>query len=114
MTLFLVTSLIDEGIYDSSFQVVEASSKVEIAAHMINNSWQWEHFLRNSVPSDWRGGGINYGTLLDCVRRSDITPERLLELIDMTRVDGDSYAQLAIHEISPTSLEEVNVNKLRF
>ena len=111
MTLFLVTSLIDEGIYDSSFQVIEANSKLEIASHMISNSWQWERFLRNSVPSDWRGGGINYGTLLDCVRRSDITPERLLELIDMTRVDGDSDAQLAIHEITPISLQEVNVNK---
>lgn len=112
MTLFLVTSLIDEGIYGSSFQVVEANSEIEIAAHMISNSWQWERFLRNSTPSDWRGGGIGYGTLLDCVRRSDITPERLLELIDMTRVDGDSDAQLAIHEVKPISLQEVNVNKL--
>jgi len=48
--------------------------------------------------------------LLDCVKRSDITPERLLELIDMTRVDGDSDAQLAIHEITPISLQGVNVN----
>lgn len=111
MALFLVTSLLDEGIYDSRFQVVEANSKLEIAAHIISHSWQWERFLRNSVPSDWRGGGENYGTLLDCVRRSDITPERLLELIDMTRVDGDSDAQLAIHEIIPIFLHEVNVNK---
>jgi hypothetical protein len=111
MALFLITSLIDEGIYDSRFQVIEANSKLEIAAHMISNSWQWERFLRNSAPSDWRGGGVNYGTLLDyCVRQSDITPERLLELIDMTRVDGDSDAQLAIHEISPISLQTVNVN----
>jgi hypothetical protein len=109
MPLFLVTSLIDEGMYGSSFQVIEANSKLEITAHMISNSWKWERFLRNSYPD-----GLNYGTLLDCVRRSDITPERLLELIDMTRVDGDSYAQLAIHEITPIPLQEVNVNILRF
>ncbi len=114
MTLFLVTSLIDEGIYSSSFRVIEAESKLEIAAHMISHWHQWERFLRNSSPSDWRGGSANYGTLLDCVRRSDITPERLLELIDMTRVDGDSDAQLAIHEISAIPLQEVNVNTLRF
>ncbi len=109
MSLFLITSLIDEGMYQSSFQVVEANSKLEIAAHMISNSWQWEHFLRNSSPS-----GLNYDSLLDCVRRSGMTPERLLELIDMTRVDGDSDAQLAIHEVNPIALQNVNVNMLRF
>ena len=43
-----------------------------------------------------------------------MTPERLLELIDMTRVDGDSDAQLAIHELNPIALKNVNMNILRF
>ncbi len=113
MAYFLVTSLIDEGMYSSCFQVVEADSELEIAHHMLNHPHRWERFLRSSLPEDWRGGGPNYGTLWDCVHRPDMTPERLLELIAMTRVDGDSYAQLAIHPVSIVPLAEVDV-KLTF
>ena len=35
MALFLGNSLIDEGIYSSCFQLVEAESELEIAAHKI-------------------------------------------------------------------------------
>ena len=109
MPYFLVTSLIDEGMYASSFQVVEADSTVEIAAHMINFPHRWERFLRYAFPRDWRGGGPNYGSLWECVQRSDMTPERLLELIDMTSVDGDSTYQLAIHEANIVPLSEVDM-----
>jgi len=37
-----------------------------------------------------------------------MSPERFLELIDMTSVDGDSAAQLAIHDITVYSLSEVD------
>ena len=36
-----------------------------------------------------------------------MTPERLLELIAMTRVDGDSAAQLAIHAVTVYALSAV-------
>jgi hypothetical protein len=39
-----------------------------------------------------------------------MTPERLLELIDMTGVDGDSDAQLAIHKITVDKLSTVNTD----
>ena len=111
MALFLVTSLIDEGMYSSCFQVVDAESKLEIAAHMIQHSGHWQRFLSSARPSDWRGGGPNYGSLLDCTYVPDMTPERFLELIDMTRVDGDSDAQLAIHPIAVKTLDQVNTEK---
>ena len=46
MPLFLVTSLIDEGMYENDFRVVEAKSKLEIAQHMLDHPHQWENYLR--------------------------------------------------------------------
>jgi hypothetical protein len=40
-----------------------------------------------------------------------MTPERFLELIGMTRVDGDSWAQLAIHPVMVKSLEQVDTSR---
>jgi hypothetical protein len=111
MALFLVTSLIDEGMYASDFVVVEAESELAVAAHMLNHPGRWGRFLRTAYPSDWRGGGPNYGSLLDCTTLPDITPERFLELIGMTRVDGDSWAQLAIHEVTVQQLDQVNTDR---
>ncbi len=108
MPLYLVTSLYDEGISAANFRVVEAASKRDIAAHMLVQADQWIFFLQRSFPQDWRGGGPNLGSLLDCARDPAMTPERFLELIDMTRVDGDSAAQLAIHAITVYSLSEVD------
>jgi hypothetical protein len=39
-----------------------------------------------------------------------MTPKRLLELINMTGVDWDSYAQLAIYKITVEQLSSVNTN----
>lgn len=43
--LFLVTCVIDEGVYDSSFIVVEAESEIEIAEHILSDTSRWEWFL---------------------------------------------------------------------
>ncbi|MBU7587513.1 MAG: hypothetical protein KAF91_32605 [Nostoc sp. TH1S01] len=52
MPLFLVTSLIDEGMYDNDFQLVEAESNLAIAQHMLAHPHQWENHkqltIRNS------------------------------------------------------------------
>lgn len=111
MTLFLITSLIDEGMYPSSFIVIEAETELAIAQHMLTHPGQWHRFLDSAHPSDWRGGGPNYGSLLDCTHLPDITPQRFLELINMTRVDGDSWSQLAIHKIDIQQLNQVNTNQ---
>jgi hypothetical protein len=91
--LYLITSLYDEGMYPSSFRVVEAESELEIAQHMLNHPSQWQWFLERSYPRNWQRPSWRIGSLWDCVQDPTMTPERLLELINMTRVDGDSDAQ---------------------
>ncbi|BBD59004.1 hypothetical protein NIES2109_17830 [Nostoc sp. HK-01] len=108
MPLYLITSLFDEGINPSNFRVVEADSKLDIASHILSYPHQWERFLRSSFPRDWRHLESNVGSLWDCVQAQSMTSERLLELIDMTRVDGDSGTQLAIHEITVQFLSDIN------
>jgi hypothetical protein len=107
MPLYLVTSLYDEGISATNFRVVEAASKRDIAAHMLAHPDRWAFFLGRSLPRDWRGPRTNLGSLLDCAHDPAMTPEWFLELIDMTWVDGDSAAQLAIHEITVSPLAAV-------
>lgn len=110
MPLFLVTSLFDEGMYESDFQVVEAESKLAIVRHMLEHPNQWENYLSRAYPSDWQNPGFNVGTLWDCVQNPEMTAERLLELIEMTSVDGDSSSQLRIFEITVKQLSEVDTN----
>ena len=49
MGLFLVTCVIDEGVYDSSFRVIEANSAADVAQYMLNQYDSWQGFLKNSV-----------------------------------------------------------------
>ncbi len=86
MPLFLVTCVYDEGIYESSFRVVEAPSRLAIAESMLRDPYPWQDFLYRSH-------------LLDGVEDKRWSAEELLKRIDATHVDGDSDAQLAIHEI---------------
>lgn len=108
--LYLITSLIDEGIYDSSFRVVEAGSELEIAEHILAHPAPWQWFLDSSYPRDWQNPRFSVGSLWDCVQDPQMTPERLLELIKMTSVDGDSEAQLAIHKITVDRLSDINTD----
>ncbi|MGH9846335.1 MAG: hypothetical protein ACREEM_47155 [Blastocatellia bacterium] len=86
MALFLVTCVYDEGIYESSFRVVEAPSRLAVAENMLNNPFHWKTFLDSSY-------------LWDGVEEKRWNTEELLDRIDSTHVDGDSRCQLAIHEI---------------
>lgn len=110
--LYLITSLYDEGIYPSSFRVMEAESELAITEHMLSHPSQWQRFLERSYPREWRRRSFSMGTLWDCAQDPTMTPERLLELIKMTGVDGDSEAQLAIHKITVEQLSTVNTNTL--
>ncbi|MGF1537408.1 MAG: hypothetical protein ACFB4J_13135 [Elainellaceae cyanobacterium] len=113
MALFLITSVIDEGVYDSSFQVVEADSKLAVAEHMLSHPHQWETYLRHSRPRDWRDHTFSVGDLWDCVHDPQMTADRLLELIEMTGVDGDSDSQLRIFEVTVQPLVEVDTNPFK-
>jgi hypothetical protein len=110
MPLFLVTSLFDEGMYESDFQVVEAESELVIAQHMLDHPAQWENYLSRAYPRNWRDLSYSVGTLWDCVQNPEMTAERFLELIEMTSVDGDSGSQLRIFEVTVKQLSEVDTN----
>ncbi|SRR5579883_738062 len=94
MPLFLITSLYDEGISPNCFRVVEADSKLAIAKHMLGFPQQWGYFLYRSLHRDLEEG--------------EFTPQQLLDWIEQSHVDGDSIAQLRIHEITVQSLQEVD------
>lgn len=119
MALFLVTCVIDEGVYKNSFRVVEAASREKITKYMLDHYEFWEDFLLRSVFYIWlydqKEGPVELWNRMNrvIVTREDsdklenlfrswlitLSPEALLKWIDRTRVDGDSSAQLAIHEI---------------
>jgi hypothetical protein len=110
MPLFLVTSLIDEGMSSSDFVVVQVTSVEEIAAHVLAHSQSWGRFLRRSYPQEWRHPNESLGgNLWDILHHRSVTPAELLDLISKTHVDGDSWAQLAIHPVHVQSLTEVNL-----
>ena len=110
--LFLITCVIDEGVYDSSFIVVEAESELEIAEYMLSDISKWEWFLDRAYPHDWQQHQRNFaGSLMDCIRENPaMNPQELLDLINITSVDGDSTSQLRIHPITVRSLREVETD----
>jgi hypothetical protein len=87
MPLFLVTCVCDEGVYANSFRVVEAPSRLAVAASMRQKPYRWDDFLRRSA-------------LWEAVRDGQWSAEELLQRIDATWVDGDSRYQMSIHEIT--------------
>ncbi|HIE00094.1 MAG TPA: hypothetical protein EYP59_07355 [Thiotrichaceae bacterium] len=48
MTLFLITSVCDEGVYENDFKVIEAESRAEIAQNRLDDPYAWEDILRSS------------------------------------------------------------------
>jgi hypothetical protein len=48
MPLFLVTSVIDEGIYPSSFRVIEADSQLKVVENMLSHPQRWQRWLESS------------------------------------------------------------------
>jgi len=113
MPLFLVTSLIDEGMYENDCQLVEAASMLAVAQHMLEHPHQWENYLRSAYPKDWQDRTFSVGSLWDCVNQPDITAERFLQLINLTSVDGDSASQLRIFEVKVQQLSEVDTDPWR-
>lgn len=63
-----------------------------------------------AYPSNWQDPSFKVGSLWDCLQDPAMTAERLLELIDMTQVDGDSASQLRIFDATVKQLAEVDTN----
>ncbi len=86
MPLFLVTWSYDEGVYESSFRVVEAPSRLAVAENILRDPYRWKDFLDRSY-------------LWDGVEEKRWSAEELLERIDSSYVDGDSQAKLSVYEV---------------
>ncbi len=119
MALFLVPCVVDEGVYESSFRVIQASSRASVAKSILNNYASWEGFISSSIFYLWLDDQAEGPTELwesmrhVIVNQEDrnklrqafkpwflnLSPEKLLKWIDRTSVDGDSRAQLAIYAI---------------
>ena len=94
--LFLVACVYDEGVYPGNFRVVEAPSRLSVAAQIVKSPDIWSGFLHNAHLYDpiVRGNRPYYAD--PC----PVTAEEALRLIDHSHVDGDSRAQLSIHPIT--------------
>lgn len=86
MPLFLVTNVCDEGVYESSFRVVEAPSRVAVAEYVLRHPDSFRRWLEKSH-------------LWDGVADRAWDAAGLLAKCDATWVDGDSAYQFSIREV---------------
>lgn len=86
MALFLITCVCDEGVYENSFRVVEAPSRLAVAEGILRSPYDWADYLRRSH-------------LWEEVRDGRWCPDELLRRIDSSSVDGDSRYRLSLYEI---------------
>lgn len=120
MALFLITCVYDEGVYESNFRVVEATSREVIAEYILKNYDSFADNLERSVFYKWLNdnkvgpkdfwekmnrvilNATDSKNLIDLFKIwfLSLSPKEILEWIDRTSVDGDSEAQLAIYEIT--------------
>jgi hypothetical protein len=87
MPLFLVTCVCDEGVWESSFRILEAPSRLAVADSILRRPYSWRDFLQRS-------------RFWDEVRDRLWSAEEFLNQLGGSHVDGDSQYQLAIHEIA--------------
>jgi hypothetical protein len=87
MPLFLIACVCDEGVYETSFRVVEAPSRLDVSRSIIRNPYRWSTYLERS--HFWEE-----------VRDHRWSENELLKRIDASSVDGDSRYRLSIYEIT--------------
>jgi len=125
MALFLITCVYDEGVYKSNFRVVEAVSREAVAQHILKNYESFADYLERSIFYKWLNDKeVGPNEIWEKMNRVivhakdseklhqlfktwflSLSAKEVLKRIDQTSVDGDSHAQLAIHEI--TEIEKV-------
>ncbi len=86
MALFLATCVCDEGVYENSFRVVEAPSRLAIAESILRDPYKWSDYLCRSY-------------LWQEVRDRKLSASELLKRIDSSSVDGDSRYKFSLYEI---------------
>jgi hypothetical protein len=86
MALFLIACVCDEGVYENSFRVVEAPSRLAVAEGILRNPYNWADYLRRS-------------DLWEEVRDGTWSAAELLKRIDSSSVDGDSRYRSSLYEI---------------
>lgn len=91
--LFLVTCVVDEGVYDNDFRVVRAPSRLAVAEDIVRDPWRWDDLLRGALFWDDVMGKYEYKG------EEPPTPEELLEWMDSSTVDGDSYPRVSLYAI---------------
>ncbi len=94
--LFLVISVFNDGVYADSFRVVEATSRLTVAQHIVSNPDIWTKFLRDAHLYD----PIVRGNMPYYVDPRPVTAEEALRLIDRSSVDSDNRARISIHPIT--------------
>ncbi len=119
MALFLITCVYDEGVYESSFRVIKASSREAVAKYILNHYESYEDFVRRSIFCEWlydrkEGPAELWDSMNHVILNSadsdklmnvfrpwilSLSPEKFLRWADRTGVDGDSEAKLSIYEI---------------
>jgi hypothetical protein len=82
MPLYAILHTDIEGLHDKSCTLVQASSPVEIAQHMLSYSEQWQALLYHLFPDDGDPRSV-----WQRVQSDELTPEALLALIDQTYSD---------------------------
>ena len=88
MPLYLLTCVCDEGVWDTTFKVVEAESRLDIARAISHSPWAWMTWLERSKV--WRPSRDEQ----NCP-----PPDVLLKRIDASHIDGSSSWAFRIHEI---------------
>ena len=126
MALFLITCVYDEGVEDWNFRVVEARSREAVAEYILKNYDSFFDYLNRSVFCEWlydeEVGPVELWEQMGKIimNKADkdklqklfkpwffsLSPEQVLDRIDNTSIDGDSVAQMAIHEI--TNVEKID------
>jgi hypothetical protein len=86
VALFLIACVCDEGVYENSFRVVEAPSRLAVVEGILRRPYDWGDYLRRSH-------------LWEEVRDGRWSPDELLTRIDASSVDGDSRYRLSLYEI---------------
>lgn len=119
MPLFLITCVYDEGVYESSFRVVNAPSREDVARYILTNYESWEDYLSRSIFYLWlydkhEGPAELWESMRYVIMNEEdsrklrslfvpwllrLSPQEFLKWADRTHVDGDSQAKLAIHTI---------------
>ncbi|MDM8551478.1 hypothetical protein QUF72_15435 [Desulfobacterales bacterium HSG2] len=119
MALFLITCVYDEGVYESSFRVVKASSREAVAKYILSHYESYEDFVTRSIFYKWlydpKEGPVElWDSMNHVILNSEdknklmnvfkpwilnLSPEEFLKWADRTRVDGDSEAKLSVYEI---------------